>query len=317
MEKDLVCFKEKTEGKMMGFNLKRSFHETVKFCRSIGGEISVGRDEPTMTEISQVHQQTCAADSQLIHSGYSDKSREGRWTDAVSGNPMGWPNWAPENPSNYTNKDCAFYNRTAGAFFDGFCSDVSCPVCDLPPGDHSFILRGVCLKSPVDSLYVMRSPREFLGYIQSKIVFSPLNKRWEIVKMRDSNKVLAYMIQNKETDFPIGNHNWTFTGNCTDPGVEFRTLNLHARVDQPGHFCCGDGSCIQSKLVCNHFAECEDGTDEQNCTFLHIHDYGNDSERPPIEFVKGEIKLLKLSAKFNILEVFEVNEVEASSCSWD
>ena len=312
MDKNVVCFKQQTERKMMGFNLKKSFDETIKFCRSIGGEISVGRDELALTKIRQVHQDTCTADSPLIHSGYSDKTREGKWTDAVTGKPMVWLNWAPENPSNYTNKDCAFFNKTNGAFFDGFCSDVSCPVCDLPPGDQGFMMRGVCLQVPVDSLYVMKSPREFLGYIQSKILFSPRSRRWEIVEVHDSNNVLAFMLQNKETDFPIGIHRWNFTENCTDPGKEFRTLNLHANVDQPGHFCCGDGSCIKSKLVCNHFPECEDGTDEKNCTFLHIDGYGNDSERPPIEFVKGEIKLLDLLATFNILEVFEVNEVEST-----
>ena len=162
-------------------------------------------------EISQVYQESCDDHSGLIHSGYSDQTREGHWTDAVTGKPLAWFNWAPENPTNYTNKDCAFYNITARAFFDGLCSDVSCPVCDLPAESQNFVLGGVCLEAPVDSLYVMKSPREFLGYIQSKIVFSPQNKRWEMVKMRDSNKVLAYMIHNKGTDFPIGNHNWTRT----------------------------------------------------------------------------------------------------------
>ena len=120
------------------------------------------------------------------------------------------------------------------------------------------------------------------------------------------------MIQGTERDFPIGNHSWKFTENCTDPGLEVRTLNLHANVEQPGNFCCGDGSCIQSKLVCNNFPECEDGADEDNCTFLHIHGYGEDVERPPIEFVKGDMKLLNLTATFNVLEVFEVNEVDST-----
>ena len=56
---------------------------------------------------------------------------------------LAWFNWAEENPSNCTNRDCAFYNLTTGALWDGFCLEVSCPVCDLPAGSQNFILVGV------------------------------------------------------------------------------------------------------------------------------------------------------------------------------
>ena len=37
-----------------------------------------------------------------------------------------------------------------------------------------------------------------------------------------------------------------------------RELLLHRTVPQPGHFCCGDGTCISSELVCDNNQHCED-----------------------------------------------------------
>ena len=316
IEKSKICLKTKKGKKRVGFNLEKSFDETVEFCQRIGGNISVAKDEDSLKDIRKVFEEFCADNSLMIHSGYSDKEKEGQWVDVVSGQARSWLHlhWAQDNPSNYTNKDCAFYNVSGRDFLDGFCSELSCPVCEISSAGHNFILRGVCLESPVDTYFVMKTSSEFLGYIQSRMFYSETNARWEIVNVRDSTDLFAYMIHNNDRrEFPIGKHFWHFTtGNCSDPASNRRSLNFHREVEQPGHFCCDDGTCIDSQLVCNNFADCQDRTDERNCTFLHFRDYGNDSERPPIEFQKGKIKLLNLSATFNVLNVFEVNEVEST-----
>ena len=113
----------------------------------------------------------------------------------------------------------------------------------------SFTLHGVCLESQVDKYYVLLDSNELLG--------------------------LAFL---EETDeyFPSGTHKWYFVDTaCTDPGQDWRSLNLHLDVEKPGKFCCDDGACIKSELICNNFADCEDGSDERNCQFLHFRKYGN------------------------------------------
>ena len=127
------------------------------------------------------------------------------------------------------------------SYFDGF--------------PNNFILRGVCLDSKVDSFFLMKSSTEFLGYIQTRMIFSVSTARWEIVSTTNDREVLAYMkSSDPANNFPLGLHQWKFlSSNCTDRGdSQLRSLHLHLEVELPGNFCC-DGACIDSQLVCNNF----------------------------------------------------------------
>ena len=85
------------------------------------------------------------------------------------------------------------------------------------------------------------------------------------MRITDESQVLAYMDQSDE-HFPTGTHHWYFEDvECTDPGQQWRSLNLHMDVKKPENFCCHDGTCISSELVCNKFADCEDKSDEHHC----------------------------------------------------
>ena len=220
-------------------------------------------------------------------------------------------NWAENQPSNYPSFDCAFYRNTSRHFEDGLCSLQSCPVCQLSSIQQNFMLRGVCLHSAVDSLFMMESSSLLVGYIQSKMMFSVGDSRWEIVNSTNTSHLLAFMLEDGENNFPLGLHRWMILDtDCSDPGVEYRSLSLHLEVDQPGHFCCDDGTCISSQRVCNNFPDCFGREDEVNCTFLHS-TYHEDRERPPVQLENGQIEDLLLNATFDVLEVFEINEVDS------
>ena len=114
---------------------------------------------------------------------------------------------------------------------------------------------------------------EFIGFVSSKIMYSATGKRWEINKTLD-NKIVAYM--NSTSNLPIGTHPWYFTkSNCTDEGKMYRTLNFHKYVEQPGNFCCNDGTCFTSEFVCDGIPQCnsEEDENEANCEFIDIPKY--------------------------------------------
>ena len=70
VEKNKICLEQRTGKKFFGFNIKRSFDETTQFCRSIGGTMSVAKDEITMEKIRKIFKKNCYQEMELIHSGF-------------------------------------------------------------------------------------------------------------------------------------------------------------------------------------------------------------------------------------------------------
>ena len=141
------------------------------------------------------------------------------------------------------------------------CARRYCPVCRVSERTK-LQLAGVCSHSKIDRFYLLKSPSELLGMTFTKTIFSSRSQRWEIVDRYDEGKIFAF--SNQSAVIPLGKHRWYFQ----DESCEDLDLNLHREVEKPGHFCCDDGSCIDSELVCNNFPDCQDGTDETNCSLL-------------------------------------------------
>ena len=113
---------------------------------------------------------------------------------------------------------------------------------------------------------VFSDNRIFIGNKNTKIEYSSLSLQWEFKKVKNS-EVIA--VTNDTKEMPIGVHKWYFSSKCHDPGKQWRILNLHRDVLLPGHFCCGDGHCIQSELVCDSVPHCFDESDEYQCSPGH------------------------------------------------
>ena len=89
-------------------------------------------------------------------------------------------------------------------------------------------------------------------------------------------------------------------------------LNLHLDVEKPGMFCCDDGTCITSSLVCNDFYDCEDRSDETNCTIMTLQEHHFNKNKPPVHFKDGKKDPLPVKASIKIYKVFDINESESS-----
>ena len=125
---------------------------------------------------------------------------------------------------------------------------------------------------------------DLTGYITTKIVYSVERQRWEIVHSV-SNKTLAFT-KTGTSKLPIGNNRWYFTqSNCSDEGKEYRTLNLLQDAEQPGNFCCYDGTCFSSEFVCDGTLHCESGEDEDFCEMIKVPKYYNKYDPPKHVYV--------------------------------
>ena len=129
------------------------------------------------------------------------------------------------------------------------------PICELRElrgALKTFRLTGLCpsAQAGMDIFYLMKNSFQFLGYLGlSSITFSPSEQTWSIKSLELGNTLAV----KPGLDLPLGKQRWNFSvDNC-----EADSLKLHLDVEQPGHFCCDDGLCVQSEKVCDGIADCE------------------------------------------------------------
>ena len=334
--KEEVCGYKTT---IVGFDeIFEDQNETVLFCRKYGGEMAVARSKTSLAmmleqagnlfkgEVVNSKQTKC---SQYFFAGYDDIQDEGYYVD-IDDNPVDWSVWNSSDKSDKTDgsnpvwlnnccggEDClAIVYNGSWAAKDIHCNDYDsmCPICELP-AMNAYQLQGVCEQSSVDQFYVLQSAKSFLGFIQTKLVWASADKRWEIVDLITSKK-LAY--NNDSVGVPLGTHPWYFNdmSNCNDNGKSYKSLNFHVAVEQPGEYCCQDGGCIDSELVCDGNEDCQDKTDEDNCKML-TNDTGDryNKESPPRLRIFDGLTLsfpkTKVKAQVEILKIVEVNEIES------
>ena len=106
--------------------------------------------------------------------------------------------------------------------------------------------------------------------------------------------------------YPIGARRWIFTNStCTDDGQDYRTLNLHPYVEQPGSFCCKTGACIDSEKACDGLQDCYHGEDEENCKILELPFIYDNEQSPPEIFIEiNVVDILSIYESHSTFDVF-------------
>ena len=139
----------------------------------------------------------------------------------------------------------------------------------------------------------------FLGYSLTEIIYSQRYRRWEIHNLLLDETLVAVM--NGSSRYPFGTHRWKFINNvCNDDEKDYRSLNLHSLTEETGKFCCEDGLCIDSGLVCDDVENCADGEDEEKCNMVHFMDrekYRHD--KPPVEVVSSNQTAVLVPLRIN------------------
>ena len=139
-----------------------------------------------------------------------------------------------------------------------------------------------------------------LGPSRSKIVWT--NQRWE---MRNKREELIG-ISNKD-GIPIGINPWS----VFDCSQEEISLNLQAAVEEPGNFCCDDGACVDSSLVCDNRDHCEDGSDEERCDKIFLDEKYDKSIPPEVSDnnpLHPKFYRSSINTKIEILDVTDVDQ---------
>ena len=83
-------------------------------------------------------------------------------------------------PNNWSGKEDCVVMNDQGKMDDVDCENANTIICTVK-SHTKYSLKGVCLHSPVDSFYDLSTNQKLVGLLQTSMVFSVKNKRWEIV----------------------------------------------------------------------------------------------------------------------------------------
>ena len=232
-------------------------------------------------------------DGKWVWLGYTDKEDEGKFISYKNRKPLvlDGMKWSIGEPNNNGNQDCVTYSSELGTLGDSSCT-LKCHAACKVTGFVSFTLDGVCEESAVDSHYVLQPNGVMLGYLRTVMIWNETTRQWEIWN-KEKRTLVATM--DKTIGFPLGTFPWHILDvNCTDDDASTRRLNLHLQVDRPGKYCCGDGVCLDSEIVCDGNRNCEDGSDENKCALIQTNPLYNEV-RPPQKIDENKVIIPKSS----------------------
>ena len=293
-----------------------SFDGGLELCLTVGGEIAVAEDNVGLEEWKESIRRIPALRTGVtVWTGYTDRDTEDRFVSVLSGEVMTWTDWESGQPNDWGGREnCVNYNNQTEKLRDNFCGSNDVAIVCKVPESAKYMLSGVCKDSPADTFYVVRDSRELLGYTQTNLRLSLSRRRWEITFSRN-NSLIAFMDETLE--LPIGEHRWHFNiSDCRDVNASTRTLNLHTAVPQPGHFCCSDGACLDSELVCDNKYHCQDRSDEDKarCQMIFT-DPEYDKEKPPTENgLIGGNDNTQINANLSLIEIISIDETKSEFC---
>ena len=322
-----MCNIIESENKYYSFNFPFTLDQVIDGCMKVGGEVFVADNDEKLEILINIQKPGNENSfSGYVFTGICTNSEQ-EWTNVNNGEriSLNYENFTTSYNISITGKKCLWYEYEDNEFEEAGIGPLQ-PNC-VVSSKRSFFLRGLCPDVEADVYFVMESPYLFLGYIFSQIIYSKETKRWELQSTK-TNKTIAIM---KESSLlpPIGAHEWYFSGKeCVDMLPEGgvgnalydqdipipRTLNLHLEVEQPGNYCCKDGTCIDSILVCDGSPDCKEEEDEQNCKDVNVPDF-YDSGNPPTKVMyvskQKSIRPTNMEIDVEILDILSVSQEDS------
>ena len=291
VDRDELCKQLPKQLGLTVFPQKRNFSSQVEFCKVMGGELAVSKTTADMDSMLKVMRD--AIEDKLERSfftGFFDGQEEGNFVNVNTGEAINPHNWADSQPDSNGSveeeEDCTAalaFAPNFGLNHDASCAEQFYTICNLlqPP---KFQLRGFCVQrdgQPVlDSDFALAGRKasqfnndeqlyqDFVGVSGLPGLQTTLSRdtegQWTFTNLWN-RAVVAYTTDTQ--DYPLGTHNWHFTGNVCSDGSVKRKMNLH-RATAIGEFCCSNGVSIQMEMRCDGYIDCADWSDEHNCTLI-------------------------------------------------
>ena len=306
---DTLMFCE-NEWRLIIFPKRQPLYVAKRICTIHGGKIvtpySDKENEAIMNLVKQ-HHQNC------IDTQFTEKRNWGKlvwlglkrvksiWYDVKGDDiikPINYSRWL--TPYYLDNVDCA-YLQTDGTWYYGFTGHCPyenlCTICSVT-NTPVFTLKGQCSSSNIDYNYYMNTDSKheiynFEGYKNYNISNEP-GQMW-LSKGSDFN---IHLILDNITAVPIGRLQWNvYDKSCGDMQTKYVTFS---QCEFGKEFTCDSGHCIDVQKKCDYHADCDDNSDEKQCSHIRI----------PHSYKKLEAPSSNIHAHITIQSIHEINTVE-------
>jgi hypothetical protein len=203
------------------------------------------------------------------------KRHNGVWYDTNENQlvSINYSSWLTQNFADEA--ECSYLNSN-GKWYFGYTANCNaqklCAVCSVT-NTPVFTFKGLCNQSSINYNYYLdiNSKNEvlnFVGYKRTTLRHNDISyiqtQSWSIV----GNDFNISLDIDDVALFPVGRHFWLgFDKTCKLSKTTHLALS---QCDFGKEFTCDSGNCIDVHKKCDYHMDCEDKSDEKNCTYIEI-----------------------------------------------
>ncbi|XP_050704351.1 uncharacterized protein LOC126989800 [Eriocheir sinensis] len=146
------------------------------------------------------------------------------------------------------------------------CDIEMCVVCNFTTHPE-MRLRGLCRDSIFDRLLSFRDNKDYKLTFDglAHVMMEEQNGTW-VMRSRLYPTLRARMVAQWVGQYPVGVHKWLIEGDrCRQSEVELLLTSCHNN-----EYTCNDGSCIQKSRRCDLSVDCDDQSDEMDCSVVDV-----------------------------------------------
>ena len=109
-DKHLTCLQYREDQTLLlTFPTRLNFHDSLRLCKGLGGQIAVARDNETFLEMRRSFSTSlCQSGRAQFYSGYRKVNNQ--WLDQNTWKPLLGNIWEKNFPVNYPAYDCSYYS---------------------------------------------------------------------------------------------------------------------------------------------------------------------------------------------------------------